>query len=203
MKTIKETWKPIKQNGKISNVPYMVSSLGNIAVIENKVKKIKKYKSNKKGIRLRIRFGNKDLSISLAKIVATAFITKKNNKQNSVICKDYNYSNCKVSNLQWATLDEHRTHVKNSPNNKKARLTKNYDNKKSGLILKTKDVIKLKELIWSDKRKLSFKQLAEKFGVSEMQIYRIKRGEIWFHIKAKNEPDSKKYLNYLKNKSKK
>lgn len=134
MKTIKETWKPIKLNGKISNVPYMVSNYGNIAIVENKIKKLKKYKPNKKGIRLRIRFGNKDLSIALAKIVATAFIPKKNNKQNSVICKDFNYSNCKVSNLKWATSKEHREYVKNSPNNKKARLTKNYDNKKSGLV---------------------------------------------------------------------
>ena len=77
MKTIKELWKPIKLNGKTSNVPYMVSNLGNIAITENKVKKLKKYKPNKKGIRLRIRFGSKDVSISLAKIVATAFIPKK------------------------------------------------------------------------------------------------------------------------------
>jgi hypothetical protein len=52
-------------------------------------------------------------------------------------------------------------------------------------------------------QKSEAKQIAEKFGVSEMQIYRIKRGEIWFHIKTKNEPDTKKYLSYLKNKSKK
>ena len=37
-------------------------------------------------------------------------------------------------------------------------------------------------MIWDPKRKLTHKQLAEKFGVSEMQLHRIKSGENWGHI---------------------
>jgi DNA-binding Xre family transcriptional regulator len=33
------------------------------------------------------------------------------------------------------------------------------------------------------KRKLTFKQLAEKYGVSEMTLYRIKSGENWGKVK--------------------
>jgi hypothetical protein len=183
MKAVKEIWKPVLFNGKKSNVPYRVSNFGNIAILEGKKLVAKKY--------------------AATKIVATAFIPKKNNKQKFVICKDYNYSNCAVPNLKWATPEEHRNFIKNSPNNVKARLKKNYDKKKKGLVLKTKEVIALKEQIWAKKRKKSLKELASKYGVSEMQIYRIKRGEIWFHVKVKNEPDTLKYLSYIKHKSSK
>jgi hypothetical protein len=203
MKAVKEIWKPVLFNGKKSNVPYRVSNFGNIAILEGKKLVAKKYAATKKGTRIRMRFGGNDLSIALSKIVATAFIPKKNNKQKFVICKDYNYSNCAVPNLKWATPEEHRNFIKNSPNNVKARLKKNYDKKKKGLVLKTKEVIALKEQIWAKKRKKSLKELASKYGVSEMQIYRIKRGEIWFHVKVKNEPDTLKYLSYIKHKSSK
>ena len=54
-------------------------------------------------------------------------------------------------------------------------------------------------MIWDPKRKMSFKKIAEKFGVSEMQIYRIKSGEFWYHIKVDNEPVHPKYKQNLAN----
>ena len=41
----------------------------------------------------------------------------------------------------------------------------------------------IKKLLGDPKRKLTFKQLAEKYGVSEMTLYRIKSGENWGKIK--------------------
>jgi transcriptional regulator with XRE-family HTH domain len=38
-------------------------------------------------------------------------------------------------------------------------------------------------MLANPKRKLTYKQLAEKYGVSEMAITRIKRGENWGHVK--------------------
>ena len=66
-------------------------------------------------------------------------------------------------------------------------------------VLNEKSVASLKKMIWDPKRKLSFKQLAEKYGVSEMQIYRIKTGEFWYHVKVDNEPLHAKYKQNLKN----
>ena len=60
-------------------------------------------------------------------------------------------------------------------------------------------VIELKKMIWDPKRTLSYAQLAKNFGVSQMQIYRIKSCEIWFHIKVGNEPLSDRYTQNLKN----
>ena len=54
-------------------------------------------------------------------------------------------------------------------------------------------------MIWDPKRKLSYKQIAEKFGVSEMQIYRIKTGQFWYHVRVENEPVHPKYKQNLSN----
>jgi transcriptional regulator with XRE-family HTH domain len=37
-------------------------------------------------------------------------------------------------------------------------------------------------MLQNPKRKLTHKQMAEKYGVSEMAITRIKRGENWGHV---------------------
>jgi hypothetical protein len=66
-------------------------------------------------------------------------------------------------------------------------------------VLTEKTVAQLKQQIWDPKRKLSFKKLAEKYGVSEMQIYRIKSGEFWYHVKVENEPVHAKYKQNLSN----
>ena len=52
-------------------------------------------------------------------------------------------------------------------------------------------MVNVKKLIWDPKRKLTYKQIAQKYKVSEMQIYRIKSGELWFHVKVDNEPENK------------
>jgi len=66
-------------------------------------------------------------------------------------------------------------------------------------VLDEKSATSLKKMIWDPKRKLSYKQLAEKFGVSEMQIYRIKTGQFWYHIRVANEPLHPKYKQNLSN----
>jgi DNA invertase Pin-like site-specific DNA recombinase len=52
-----------------------------------------------------------------------------------------------------------------------------------GLKLSAAQVLKIKETIANPKRKLTYKQLAEKYGVSEMTLYRIKSGENWGKVK--------------------
>ena len=56
----------------------------------------------------------------------------------------------------------------------------------------------MKEELFDPKRKRTLKKIAAAYGVSEMNVYRIKSGEFWYKIKVKNEPDNKKYLEYLK-----
>lgn len=195
-----EIWKSILVNTKKTNLPLMVSSNGLYGIkkpkgdVEVRVKKIKNG-----NVRHKIRVGKKAHSLSLAKIVATAFVKKSNAKQTMIIHKDYDYTNNNASNLKWVTPKEHRAHSNKSPNTILSRKKKAFTKSVHNRVLNEKSVIELKKMIWDPKRTLSYAQLAKNFGVSQMQIYRIKSGEIWFHIKVGNEPLSDRYKQNLKN----
>ena len=45
-------------------------------------------------------------------------------------------------------------------------------------------VIRLKKKLFDPNRRTRLKILAKQFGVSEMQLHRIKTGENWGHIKV-------------------
>jgi DNA invertase Pin-like site-specific DNA recombinase len=56
--------------------------------------------------------------------------------------------------------------------------------KSDGRKLTSTKVIHLKKLLSNPDQKNRIKMLAKQFGISEMQVYRIKRGENWSHIKV-------------------
>lgn len=56
-------------------------------------------------------------------------------------------------------------------------------NKTVGLKLRAQQVKAIKSLLQSPNRNTTIRQIARKFGVSEMSIYRIKSGESWSHVK--------------------
>ena len=84
-------------------------------------------------------------------------------------------------NLKWATLEEVGTHQQSSP--EKIAYKKRQANRTTGLKLTATQVKTIKDSIANPKRKLTYKQMAEKYGVSEMTLYRIKSGENWSRIK--------------------
>jgi transposase len=55
-------------------------------------------------------------------------------------------------------------------------------NRNEGLKLNATQVRSIKKMLDDSKRKVTIKKLAEKFGVSEMTMYRIKSGENWARI---------------------
>ncbi|MFO0414009.1 MAG: helix-turn-helix domain-containing protein, partial [Bacteroidota bacterium] len=52
-----------------------------------------------------------------------------------------------------------------------------------GLKLTPSQVRTVKKMIEDPRRKLTYKQIAKKYNVSEMTIYRIKSGENWGAVK--------------------
>jgi len=80
-----------------------------------------------------------------------------------------------------ATLDEVSNHQQSSP--AKVAYKKVQANRSSGLKLNASQVSAIKKAIADPKRKLTYKQLAEKYDVSEMTLYRIKSGENWAKVK--------------------
>lgn len=195
----KENWKAITIDGKKPSVPYMISNLGRFGVLVDGKIEVRKFKPTAGNYRYNTRQNGKNKAIFLAREVATAFLKKPSPKHRYVIHKDHNYLNDEVSNLKWATQAEHRAHTAMSPRAIRAREKKAIVKSTHSKVLDEKKVRALKQMIWDPKRKLSYRQIAEKFGVSEMQIYRIKTGEFWYHIRVEHEPAHPKYKKNLSN----
>ncbi len=189
----KEVWKPILIDGKKPNVPYMISNHGRFGVMVDGKVETRSFKPTAGIYRFNTRQDGKNKAIFLYKEVARAFLKKPSPRHKFIIHKDHNYLNDHVDNLQWATREEHRKHTTNSPRSVLARKRKAITTSSHSKVLDEKKVTTLKKMIWDPERKLSYKQLAAKFGVSEMQIYRIKTGEFWYHIRVENEPLHPKY----------
>lgn len=116
------------------------------------------------------------------RMVATYFLPKPKPGQTIVGHLDYDKLNNRVTNLKWMTPEENILHQSNSPNviaEKKAR-KQNYIPRSHGLKLTSTQVIHIKTQL---KRQRPVKQIAKQFKISEMQVWRIKSGENWSHVK--------------------
>lgn len=119
--------------------------------------------------------------IFLYKLIAEYFIPKTSDDQTFVLHLDYKRDNDNVSNLAWATREEMLEHSRKSPHVIAARKTRQ---RGDGRKLTTTQVMRLKKQLLDPERKTRLKILAKQFGVSEMQLQRIKTGENWGHIKV-------------------
>ena len=111
---------------------------------------------------------------------------------------DFNKTNNDLSNLKWASTTEAANHTKNSPNVLKAIKYKVHTTSMAKK-LDVKKVIALKKEIWNPNRKTTLSKLAAKYGIAEMNLYRIKNGLFWFHVHVEGEPMFPKYVQQLKN----
>jgi hypothetical protein len=119
------------------------------------------------------------------KLVAEFFIPKTSEDQQYVIHLDYVRDNDTVKNLRWANYEEMMAHRKKSPHviKSKQKLIE-HNLKADGRKLTSTKVIHLKKLLNKPNQSTRIKILAKQFGISEMQVNRIKRGENWGHIKV-------------------
>jgi hypothetical protein len=124
-------------------------------------------------------------TVFLYKLVAEFFIPKTSENQLYVLHLDYVRDNDLVQNLKWATYEEKQEHYKRSPHVIKSlkKLTE-HNLKADGSKLTATRVMYLKKLLNDPNNKTRMKMLAKQFGISEMQVSRIKRGENWGHIKV-------------------
>ena len=72
------------------------------------------------------------------------------------------------------------SHQQDSPAKKAYKIKQ--ANRTEGLKLKASQVKKIKALLHNPDRNITIRQLAKKFGVSEMTMYRIKSGENWARV---------------------
>lgn len=196
----KEIWKQITElKGKITK-NYGISNLGNLCSFEKSFndKTIIQLADNNGFPVTTVRVNKKSLALFPHRQVANYFLKKPSAKYKYVLHLDHNKANNAVSNLKWATPEQQTEHNKHNPTVKNAiseRLRTGAMAKK----LNDAKVTKLKTELWNPKRKITLKQLANKYNIAEMNLYRIKSGLFWYHIHVEGEPITDKYKNFLKN----
>ncbi|MDF2451339.1 MAG: hypothetical protein K0S26_843 [Bacteroidota bacterium] len=116
-------------------------------------------------------------------LVGQYHLTRPNDDAKYIIHLDHNKLNDHVSNLKWVTQQERVKHYKTSPAVIAAREKLIAHNKqRDGLKLTETRVKLIKRKLADPNRKTRLKVLAKQFGISEMQLYRIKSGENWGHV---------------------
>lgn len=179
-----ETWKPFINKGtdKLTK-KYMVSNLGRVATykktLENDGELLKQTGTDIAKVSLSI--NNTSVRYMVHRMVASAFLKPTNKNQVSVIHINHNKLDNKASNLKWANAKEVTEHNYNSEAMQSAftKMAKRFIDSKKGKKLKLAEVVQIKKLLANPNRKLTYPQIAEKFGVSERAISRIKSGENW------------------------
>jgi hypothetical protein len=176
-----ENWKEIKIDPKKQRTRYAVSETGKVCSFKEKLADGKLLRGTiVNGYpALKLKINQKDYQFYIHKLVAANFVKKGGRTQTFVVHRDYNKVNNKSKNLRWANKIEMEEHQQGSP------LVKSYRarTKTKGHKLTAVRVKQIKQLIVSPKRKKLMKDIASQFGISEMQLYRIKSGENWSHVR--------------------
>jgi NUMOD4 motif len=180
-----EVWKQILFTGhKQLRKKYAVSSHGRAASYTEDVLKDGKLLSGSltSGYKtLNLHVENSNGTIYIHREVAKLFCKKPSPRHKFVIHVNHKKKDNIYKNLKWATLELVSSHQQNSP--EKIAYKKRQANRTVGLKLNATQVKAIKDIIKNPKRKLTYKQLAAKYKVSEMTLYRIKSGENWGRIK--------------------
>jgi hypothetical protein len=115
--------------------------------------------------------GNKAASFYVHRAVAILFDENKENK-NFVIHLDNNPLNNAITNLQWVNRKELVIHQQKNPKRQNKR----------GYKLNEGTVRIIKRKLFDPKNRTRVKMIAKQFGITTMQVWRIKSGENWAHV---------------------
>ncbi len=177
----KDIWKDFSRPSWKYKRKYKVSCYGN-------VKRVKKLPTDKE-VKIYVLAGYETFSerkkdektdlIYVHRLVAELFL-EHDPERKYVIHKDFNKLNNHVENLQYVNRQELVLHNMNNPMVIAKKKEAYYMPKYSKLNVGKVRMIKRK--IFDPNRKTRMKMIAKQFGISEMQLYRIKSGENWGHV---------------------
>lgn len=134
-------------------------------------------------VTLKVKPNGEDKTVYIHRAVAQNFSKKPSAKHKNVIHLNHNKKDNKAANLKFVTDEEMYKHHRSSPLIKKhlsSILTKTGTAK--GLKLNVGKVKEIKKML-RDKKGYTLKQIAKKFRISDMQVFRIKSGENWASVK--------------------
>lgn len=179
-----EIWKPLKFKGWQSmRNKYAVSSHGRAASYKNEIHEDGKLLAGSltSGYRtLNLHLNGNSGTLYLHREVAKLFNKKTSPKQKYVIHLNHVKTDNSTKNLKWASQMELNDHQQKSPS--KLEYKKVQSNRKKGLKLTATQVKTIKGILSNPRRKLTHLQIANKYNISPMTIYRIKSGENWASI---------------------
>ncbi|MFK5878597.1 MAG: NUMOD4 domain-containing protein [Flavobacteriaceae bacterium] len=112
------------------------------------------------------------------KLVATTFLIKDDDSQTFVIHLDYGKDNNHTWNLAWATKKEKEVHQFSNPKYEAPSNRIRYSKLNEGRV----KIIKRK--LNDPNRRTRLKMIAKTYGITEMQLHRIKTGENWGWVKV-------------------
>lgn len=184
MKTFfNEQWKDIEQidDGKVHKKKYAISNYGRVVSYTENIETGKLLKFGIiEGYHVLTLTCKIKPSRCIHKLVALYFLPEAKSGQNYVIHLDFNKQNNSVKNLQWASRQELYQHQNHNPKIQFAR--KNHTRRKKGPKLTADQVKRLKKIIFDPNRKRTYAQIAKRYGISQIQLYRIKSGKDWAHV---------------------
>lgn len=189
-----EEWKEIDLGKDKLRYKYAISNYGRLASFGDKLENGKLLKGSLVDgypvFRYKQFFKNgdsttiKNKQMFVHKLVAMYFGKESSIDDAYVIHKDFNKLNNHINNLAWATKREMELHQQRNPNVLAAREKRKENKPYKGHKLTATQVKRLKKKIFDPNRKTRLKMLAKQFGISEMQLYRIKSGENWSHVEV-------------------
>ncbi len=176
-----EIWKTLRFSGwKLMRNNYAISSHGRAASYKEDIFADGKVlegslTSGYKTLNLHIEGNNG--TIYFHREVAKLFNKKNSAKEKFVIHLNYNKTDNHTNNLKWATQKDAIAHQQKSPY--KLAYKKVQTARTKGLKLNSKQVKLIKTILDNPRRRLTHQQIADKYKVTPMTIYRIKSGESW------------------------
>ena len=173
-----EKWKELPIKKGATKKRYAISNFGRIASFVDKIDEgtILKTRLTQRYPSITIKINGQNVNYYLHRLVAEHFVRQGSPKQTFVIHVDHKKENNRYTNLKWVTHEKQIEHAKKDPAFV-AQLSP-FQGKK----LNADRVRAIKKKLAAGKTKM--KALAKQYGISEMQLYRIKSGENWSHVKV-------------------
>jgi hypothetical protein len=179
-----EEWKEIVFPQGALRKHYAISNYGRVISYINQFSDGKPVKGGcLKGYKtLPIRPNGVSTTLYIHKLVATYFLPAPGVDDEFVLHLDFNKVNNYVANLKWATRLETYAHQHINPAVLEGRKKNKGRCTSEGAKLNATQVMRLKKKLLDPDRKTKLRIIAKQFGVSEMQLHRIRKGENWAHV---------------------